>query len=302
MQIPGIHGPVELSSNTIESIARKYLYAAQEAGRIYRHLSTVKGSEAFITEVSMDETDQPQSPVDLFFILAALAEEHVPVQTIAPKFSGRFNKGVDYVGDLKLFEKEFNDDLAVIAHAIREFHLPAELKLSVHSGSDKFAIYGLINQALCATGAGLHVKTAGTTWLEELIGLASAGGDGLVLAKDVYFQALQRIDELCAPYATVIHIDRDKLPQPKQVEAWSGQEYIAALRHDQLNPQFNPNFRQLLHVGFKIAAKMGRRYIDALAAHETSISTNVTTNLFDRHLKPIFLNRGIATPTDMKCF
>ena len=69
----------------------------------------------FITEVSMDETDAPQTPPELLVILAAIADERIPIQTIAPKFTGRFNKGVDYVGDVAQFEKEFSDDLAVIA-------------------------------------------------------------------------------------------------------------------------------------------------------------------------------------------
>ena len=70
------------------------------------------------------------------------------MQTIAPKFTGRFNKGVDYVGDLAQFEKEFHDDLAVIAFAIAAFGLPANLKLSVHSGSDKFSLYPIIRRTL----------------------------------------------------------------------------------------------------------------------------------------------------------
>ena len=160
----------------------------------------------------MDETDLPQTPPELLIILALLADEKVKLQTIAPKFTGRFNKGVDYVGDLVQFEKEFNDDLAVIAYAIKQYGLPANLKLSVHSVRDKFSIYPIINKALARTGAGLHIKTAGTTWLEELIGLAEAGGDGLVLAKEIYAYALDHVDELCAPYASVIDIDRSKLP------------------------------------------------------------------------------------------
>ena len=72
----------------------------------------------------MDETDSPQTPPELLIILAALADEKIPIQTIAPKFTGRFNKGVDYVGDLKQFEKEFNEDLAVIAFAIKKYGLP----------------------------------------------------------------------------------------------------------------------------------------------------------------------------------
>ena len=220
--IPGIERPLEASPERIAGIGRKYLAAVQEAGRIYRHIAAAKGDGKFVTEVSMDETDQPQTPVDLLFILAALAAEKVPLQTIAPKFTGRFNKGVDYVGDVAQFEHEFSDDLAVIAFAVREFGLPADLKLSVHSGSDKFSIYAPIRRTLRRTGAGLHLKTAGTTWLEEVIGLAAAGGDGLALAKEVYREALDHIDALCGPYAAVIDIDRRKLPSIEEVADWSG--------------------------------------------------------------------------------
>ena len=156
----------------------------------------------------------------MLLILAALADEGVPVQTIAPKFTGRFNKGVDYVGDLAQFEKEFRDDLAVIAFAVGKFGLPANLKLSVHSGSDKFSLYPIMRRAIRDTGAGLHLKTAGTTWLEEVIGLAEAGGDGLALAKEIYAKALAKKDELCAPYATVIDIDAAKLPTAETVNGW----------------------------------------------------------------------------------
>jgi tagaturonate epimerase len=108
-----------------------------------------------------------------------ISREGIPVQTIAPKFTGRFNKGGDYVGDLTQFEKEFDEDLSVIAFAIREFGLADTLKLSVHSGSDKFSIYSIINRLIKKHDCGLHVKTAGTTWLEEVIGLAESGGEGL---------------------------------------------------------------------------------------------------------------------------
>lgn len=289
LTIPGIERPLDITELRIESIARKYLYAAQEAGRIYRHIESAKGKGNFITEVSMDETDQPQTPVELLFILAALAQERVPVQTIAPKFTGRFNKGVDYVGNLGQFEKEFSDDLSAIAFAIKTFGLPADLKLSVHSGSDKFSIYPAIRRSIRRHGAGLHIKTAGTTWLEELIGLSVGGGEGLVIAKDVYAQALARFDELCAPYSTVIDIDKAKLPSPVDVSAWTGPQFAAALRHDQSNKQYNPSFRQLLHVGFKVAAQMGEHYTQALEKFERVIANNVTENLFDRHLKRIFI-------------
>lgn len=290
LKIPGIEKALDITESRIEAIARKYLFAVQEAGRIYKHIVTAKGSGNFVTEVSMDETDQPQTPVDLLFILAALAREGVPVQTIAPKFTGRFNKGVDYVGDVAKFETEFSDDLAVITYVVKTFGLPAELKLSVHSGSDKFSIYPAIRRGVKKHYAGLHIKTAGTTWLEELIGLASAGGDGLTIAVDVYVQALGRFDELCGPYASVIDINKAKLPTAAEVKAWSGQQYASALRHDQASPLYNQHFRQLLHVGYKVAAQMEARFTDALTRFETVIAQNVTENTFDRHLKRIFID------------
>jgi hypothetical protein len=263
----------------------------QDAGKIYRHLVEVKGEGKFVPEISMDETDAPQTPVELLIILAAIADEKIPIQTIAPKFTGRFNKGVDYVGDVAQFTKEFEEDIATIAFAVKRYGLPENLKLSVHSGSDKFSIYKPIHDAVLKFDAGLHLKTAGTTWLEELIGLAEAGGEGLVIAKEVYAEAFAHAEELCKPYATVIDIDYAKLPSVEAVNGWTSEQYTSALRHDQSNPAYNPSFRQLLHVGFKVAAKMGDKYLNALEANEEIVAKNVTTNLFDRHIKPIFLGQ-----------
>ena len=288
LEIPGIAQPFEITEDTVRSAAAKFLLAVQEAGRIYRHVEAAKGKGNFVTEVSVDETDTPQTPVELFFILAMIAREGIPVQTIAPKFTGRFNKGVDYVGDLAQFEKEFDEDLSVITFAVAEFDLPKALKLSVHSGSDKFSLYPVINRLIKKHGAGLHVKTAGTTWLEEIIGLAEAGGEGLAIAREVYVQAHAHFDELTRPYATVIDINRARLPLPEIIQGWTSEEYVNCLRHEQAQPRYNANFRQLIHVGFKIAAKMGSRYTDALKAHEAIIARNVTHNLFARHVKPIF--------------
>ena len=288
LTIPGIEAPLQITNGIIAEIAGKFLLAAQEAGRIYRHIESAKGIGAFITEVSIDETDKPQTPLDMLFILAALAGEGVPVQTIAPKFTGRFNKGVDYVGDLARFELEFNDDLAVIAFAIKAFGLPSNLKLSVHSGSDKFSLYPIIGRAVRATGAGLHLKTAGTTWLEELTGLAEAGGEALTIVHDVYREAFGRYEELCGPYATVIDIDRGKLPAPESFATWGSAAVMAALQNNPGCDQYNPHLRQLMHVGFKVAAKMRGRYTDALKQHRSIISRHVTDNLYARHLMRIF--------------
>jgi hypothetical protein len=237
----------------------------------------------------MDETDSPQTPVELLIIFAAIADNRIPIQTIAPKFTGRFNKGVDYSGDLKKFRQEFADDVAVIAFAVEQYGLPANLKLSVHSGSDKFSIYQPIREAIKQFDAGVHLKTAGTTWLEELIGLAEGGGEGLELAKEIYAEAYAHREELCAPYAAVIDIDPAKLPPPDEVKRWTPNQFVSALRHDPDSAAYNSSIRQLLHVGFKVAAKMGDRYLRMVCAMEDTVARNVTTNLFDRHIKPLFL-------------
>ncbi|MGF1451381.1 MAG: tagaturonate epimerase family protein, partial [Opitutales bacterium] len=253
LEIPGIVGGVSIDASQASAACGKFLAAMRRAGDIYRHIAESKGSTPFVVEVSIDETDTPQSPVELLLILAMLAAEKVPVQTIAPKFTGRFNKGVDYAGDFAQFEREFEADLCVLKWAVKQFALPESLKLSVHSGSDKFSLYPIINRMLRKHDAGLHVKTAGTTWLEEVIGLAEAGGAGLQLAREIYTTAHAKRDELAAPYATVLDIDPDQLPPPSEVTAWDAAAFTDALRHEPANSAYNPHLRQLLHVGFKVA-------------------------------------------------
>ncbi len=289
LDFDGLSAPLDVTNADVRRVAEQYLLAVKQAGEIYRHIAAAKGADNVIAEISMDETDSPQTPPELLVILAAIADEKVPVQTIAPKFTGRFNKGVDYVGDLKQFTREFSDDVAVLAHAVKTYGLPETLKLSVHSGSDKFSLYPIIRDCLRRTGAGLHLKTAGTTWLEEIIGLAEAGGDGLALAKEIYAYALDHVDEFCAPYASVIDIDRKQLPDAATVNGWSGPRLAEAIRHIQDNPNFNAHMRQLLHVSFKVAAKQGARYTDMLEANEKIVGEQVTKNIYERHLRPLFV-------------
>ncbi len=289
LSIPGIDGALSITCAEVARIAGKYLAAAREAGLIYRHIAQARGEATFIAEISMDETDKAQTPVELLIILASLADEGVPVQTIAPKFTGRFNKGVDYAGDLERFGKQFNDDLAVIRFAVSRYRLPDNLKLSIHSGSDKFSLYPVMAGALRRHNAGLHLKTAGTTWLEEVIGLAESGGAALDLAKGIYVEALPQINELCAPYATVIDIDPEQLPSAQTVLGWGPEQFAGALRHDPSRKEFNPHFRQLLHVAYKLAAQRAARYQAQVRLCRSNIARNVTHNLLARHLQPLFL-------------
>lgn len=292
LRLEGIEDLLEVTPEDVKQTAAKFLAGVKQAGQVYRKIECAKGKGNYIPEISMDETDRAQSPVELLIILTAIADEGIPIQTIAPKFSGRFNKGVDYVGDAAQFEREMALDMAAIAYAVKQYGLPENLKLSVHSGSDKFSIYPAIHSTMRRFGAGVHLKTAGTTWLEELIGLAEAGGDGLVLAKDIYAEAYGHREELCGPYATVIDIDPAKLPAPNEVRGWSSEQYTSALRHVPGAAAYNSSFRQLLHVGFKIAARMGTRYLELLEANEEIVAKNVTENLYQRHIAPVFLGCG----------
>ena len=98
-------------------------------------------------------------------------------------------------------------------------------------------------------------------------------------AKEIYSEAFARRDELCSPYATVIDVDPAKLPPPHEVRGWSSEQYTSALRHVSGTAAYNSIFRQLLHVGFKIAARMGRRYLDLLELNEAVIAKNVTEKI-----------------------
>jgi hypothetical protein len=289
LDYPGLSTPILRGSEQIKTVADKFLVAMQEAGEVYRHIAARKPEGSFAVEVSTDEAAAPQTPAELYLILAMLADEGVPVATIAPKFTGQFNKGVDYEGNIADFTREFEDDLLVLKHAGPALGLTEGLKLSVHSGSDKFSIYPVINRLVKKHGAGLHLKTAGTTWLEEIAAIAGSGEEGRTLAAGIYADALARYEEVTAPYATVLHIDRAQLPPALEIASWDGGRLSRAIIHDQSCPDFNPHVRQLFHVAFKLAAKAGPKFTDLLKQHDEAVGKAVTENLWERHLKPLFL-------------
>jgi hypothetical protein len=132
------------------------------------------------------------------------------------------------------------------------------------------------------------LKTAGTTWLEEVIGLAVAGNEALALAKKIYIEALARMDELCAPYAQVIDIDKSKLPSAAEVEGWSSEKYANTLRHIPGHPDYNPNFRQLIHVGYKMAVEHIDEYNNCLEKYSDIVGKQVYDNFYERHLCRLF--------------
>jgi hypothetical protein len=149
---------VRFDEGALVTAAVKYGRAIAHVAAMYRHLVTVKNGEPFDLEVSVDETDAPTSPAEHVFVASELQRLGVRWASLAPRFVGRFEKGVDYIGDLAAFEADVHVH-AAIARAFGGY------KISLHSGSDKFAIYGI---AAAATRGLLHLKTAGTSYLEAL--------------------------------------------------------------------------------------------------------------------------------------
>lgn len=288
LEIPGIEQRFTVTEEFLSNWADQYLLAIQKAREIYQYIANQKAADA-VYEISMDEVETPQTPIELYFILKTVAEEGIPIHTIAPKFTGDFYKGVDYVGDPAQFLKEFEQDILVIAHAIDKFNLSDELKLSIHSGSDKFSLYPHIHTLITKHDTGIHLKTSGTTWLEELIGLAESGADGLDMVKKIYSEAHGRYDELTAPYEPVIDIEQDQLPAPETVTAWDDETLISKLEHNPEHPDFDFQLRQFLHCSYKIAAEQGDVFIQLLQDHASTVGERVSYNLYARHISPLFL-------------
>jgi hypothetical protein len=286
--LDGLPEPLVYDAATAEELVNAYGGAVEAAKKLFDKISAQKDADSFAVEVSMDETDNPQGPKELLGILCMLAVEGVPAQTIAPKFSGRFNKGVDYVGDLAQFRAEFEADLLVLRYAVEELGLPDTLKLSVHSGSDKFSLYSIISELVAKHDAGLHLKTAGTTWLEEVIGLAEAGGAALDFVKALYAEALDHVDALTAPYATVLDINPAELPTAEESALWTSEQFVRMVAHEQGDPLFNSSLRQFFHVAFKLAAKTGDEYLDLLKEHAGIVNRRVYENLYNKHVLKVF--------------
>ncbi len=286
--IRGVDEPLIISQNEIEKLSGKYLLAIEEVGRTWRLIREKRKADDFVLEVSMDETSSAMNSLEFTFLLFLLAQEGVPVQTIAPKFTGRFNKGVDYSGDVKAFEKQFGEFLAIIRYAVHHWKLPANLKLSIHTGSDKFRLYPVMNRCIKQYNTGLHLKTAGTTWLEEVIGMAASGGEALDFVKTIYCEALNRQEELLKPYSEVIEVDPAELPSEDTARGFDADTWVATLEHNTEKSRYNPSARQLMHCAYKLAAERQQLFWKLRLECMRQIDQLVTANLFERHIKPLF--------------
>ena len=230
----------------------KYDRAIQHAASMFERLSDL--TDAFDFEVSVDETDSPTTPLEHFFIANELTRLGVRFTSLAPRFIGRFEKGVDYIGDLNTLDTELARHAAVTAHF-------GTYKLSLHSGSDKFSVYPLVAKYW---GERIHVKTAGTSYLEALRVLASHEPD--------LFLKIYALGREC--YET----DKRTYHVSAQLDLLPNTTDLPSLLDD-----FHA--REVLHVTFGSAlSQYGVELKTALAKHETAYYEGLQTH-FDKHLQ-----------------
>ena len=177
----------------------KYGRVVDHVAGMYRHLVFAAGSQPFELEVSVDETDQPTSLLEHYYIASELKRLGVSWVSLAPRYVGKFEKGVDYIGDLALFEAEFSGHAAIARHF-------GGYKLSLHSGSDKFSIYPIANRL---TEGRVHLKTAGTSYLEALRTVADVDPG---FFREIYQFARNHYETDRASYHVSAELDRAPIP------------------------------------------------------------------------------------------
>ena len=249
---------IELDETTLARAAAKYGQAIAHTVRMYRHLAS--STDAFELEMSVDETDTPTSIQEHFFIASELKRLGVHWVSLAPRYIGSFEKGVDYIGDLDAFDLELAKH-AAIARALGPY------KLSIHSGSDKFSIYPVFARHARDL---VHLKTAGTSYLEELRAVAEV--------EPGFFREILACAIECYPRdRATYHVSAllDRVPRP---------EKLADADLPGLLDQFDA--REVLHVTFgSVLDLFGDRLLATLQENE-DVHYSVIDTHFQRHLSP----------------
>jgi len=240
--------------------AAKYGRAIAHTARMYRHLASAMGGRCFELEVSVDETETPTSPLEHYFVANELRRLGVQWVSLAPRYVGRFEKGVDYIGDLEVFDLEMAKH-AAIARVLGPY------KLSIHSGSDKFSVYPIFARHARKL---VHLKTAGTSYLEALRAIASVDPS---LFREILGFARERYDDDRATYHVSAQLE--KVPRPEDM----ADEDLA-----QVLDLFDG--REGLHVTFgSVLDRFGMGLLTALDENEEAYYSALEAH-FDRHLAP----------------
>jgi hypothetical protein len=257
-----------LDEITLSRAAAKYGRAVAHVVRMERHLRKVAGDREVELEVSVDETETPTAPAEHYWIASELARLGVRFASLAPRFVGRFEKGVDYIGDLDALEA----DLAAHAAIARQL---GPYKLSLHSGSDKFSVYPI---AARQTRGLVHLKTAGTSYLEALRTVSAVDPS---LFREIYGFARERYETDRASYHVSARLDRarpaNEVPESglaSLLEEFDAREILHVTFGSVLNERSNGE-------GFRFREKL----MGLLTANPEAYAKNLEAH-FVRHLRP----------------
>lgn len=245
---------IEMDAETVRRCAVMYLQALDFAKEVYEHLKSKRGDK-FDLEISIDETTSPTLPSHHYFIAGELQRRGVEFTSLAPRFIGEFQKAIDYIGDLAEFDRQFKVHADIARHC-------GGYKVSVHSGSDKFAVYPTVG---AMTGMRLHLKTAGTSWLEAVRVIAVHDP---VLYRKMHKKALSSFNDMLKLYHITADIskigDVDKMADsqlPKLMEMAEARQllhitYGPILRDAEIRPLF-----------FSAMHKFEEEYVETIRRH-----------------------------------
>ncbi len=259
---------ISFDEATLMRAAVKYGRALAHVTMLYRHLAMAGAGQAWEVEVSVDETETPTTHAEHVYIATELRRLGVDWVSLAPRYIGRFEKGVDYIGDLATFEADFAVH-AAIARVLGPY------KLSLHSGSDKFSVY---EPSARLTRGLVHLKTAGTSYLEALRTIATVDP---TLLREIDHFAREHYEEDRASYHVSAHLDRAP-----------ASENLSDAALPTLLEQFDA--REILHVTFGsvLTARSSDggwrfydRIMDALRTHDARYTADLEAH-FTRHLRP----------------
>jgi tagaturonate epimerase len=247
--------------HTLYKALAKYGAAVAHMARMTKRLQQLLRGRPFEMEISVDETGTTTALIEHFYIASELKRLHVPFVSLAPRFVGRFEKGVNYIGDVKLLDEN------IAGHASIQHYFDNSYKLSLHTGSDKFEVYPI---AMKYTQGLVHLKTAGTSYLEALRLIASVD---TTLFREIVDFAREHYENDRKTYHVSANLE--KVPS------------AASLTDEQLPDLLNQfDARQVLHVTFgSVLDTFGSRLRNDLYAHRTAYYAYIEKH-FDKHLAP----------------
>ncbi len=259
-------GELRFDADQLRRAVLIYGDAIAHAGRLYQAAVAARGAGRFDFELSIDETDFPTTPQAHFFMAREAARAGISFTSLAPRFVGEFQKGIDYIGDLPEFEKTFAAHAAIAA--------TLGYRISVHSGSDKFAVFPIVGRL---TGGTYHIKTAGTSWLESLRVVAAKDP---ALFREVYAGAMDGYARARALY----HVTPDLGAIPGARDA---ARITPALLDD-------VNARRVLHIAYGelLAVPQMKERLYALWGREAEAYRSALTAHIGRHLALLGVDRA----------